>query len=197
LLFAQSGHAGVGMRQVAERAGLSKSALFHHFPTKLSLYAAVHIRALQHIEARLESAAPCQADPMEQLEVWIDTLVDTFAERQHLAPLLLRALFEAEPLDAADLAHHTQLMGLVLGRVGDCLKEGMATGRFRQVSVKQTLQTLIGMVVYHFASGDFGDDLMGESIYAPEQVQQRKQHVIELMRRNLLTGRMMEDTWKS
>ncbi len=33
-LFSRGGYAGVGLREVAEQAGLGKSSLFHHFNTK-------------------------------------------------------------------------------------------------------------------------------------------------------------------
>ena len=34
----------------------------------------------------------------------------------------------------------------------------MAAGEIRRVSVPHTVQTLIGMTVFHFATGDFGED---------------------------------------
>jgi TetR/AcrR family transcriptional regulator len=37
-LYARRGFAGVGMREVAEAAGLGKSSLFHHFRSKAQLY---------------------------------------------------------------------------------------------------------------------------------------------------------------
>jgi AcrR family transcriptional regulator len=36
--FSKHGYAGVGMRGIAEYLGLSKSALYHYFPTKESLF---------------------------------------------------------------------------------------------------------------------------------------------------------------
>ena len=45
-LFAQRGFAGVGLREVAESAGLGKSSLFHHFASKVQLYLAVLVARL-------------------------------------------------------------------------------------------------------------------------------------------------------
>ncbi len=55
-LFAARGFSGVGLREVAQKVGLGKSSLFHHFPSKLSLYVAVLERILTRIDERLESA---------------------------------------------------------------------------------------------------------------------------------------------
>ena len=56
-LFARHGFAGVGLREVAQRVGLGKSSLFHHFPTKVHLYVAVVRRALLELERQL--IRPC------------------------------------------------------------------------------------------------------------------------------------------
>ena len=65
------------------------------------------------------------------------------------------------------------------------LRSGMEGKRLRRVQVEHTVQSLIGMVVYHFASGEFGDNLLGESVFAPEQVQNRKDHVLHVFRQLL------------
>lgn len=39
-LFSEMGYSGLGMRRIAEELGLSKSALYHYFPTKKSLFLA-------------------------------------------------------------------------------------------------------------------------------------------------------------
>src|SRR4030095_2130327 len=55
-LFARRGFAGTGLAEVAETVGLGKSSLFHHFPSKAELYAAVVARILARIEGRLMRA---------------------------------------------------------------------------------------------------------------------------------------------
>ena len=37
-LFALRGFGGVGLAEVAQRAGLGKASLFHYFPSKAQLY---------------------------------------------------------------------------------------------------------------------------------------------------------------
>src|SRR5262245_46184599 len=50
-LFARLGFAGVGLREVADRVGIGKSSLFHHFENKIELYMAVHERVLNAFDA--------------------------------------------------------------------------------------------------------------------------------------------------
>ena len=56
-LFARRGFAGIGLREVAEVAGLGKSSLFHHFRSKAELYAAVVGRILDLFEAPPDAGA--------------------------------------------------------------------------------------------------------------------------------------------
>ena len=63
-LFARRGFAGVGMREVADRVGLGKSSLFHHFRGKTQLYFEVLARVLDRIRVRLEPALRRDAEPL-------------------------------------------------------------------------------------------------------------------------------------
>ena len=102
---------------------------------------------------------------------------------------LLRGLFEDDDLPEASQAELTTVDGkdaaIVDGILG-LLREGIATGAFRPVSARHTLQTLIGATVYHFASGDLGENLLGRPLLSAEAVRHRKEEVRGLMRLGLL-----------
>ena len=192
-LFAAGGFSGVGMRQIAAAVSLGKSSLFHHFPTKLELYGEV----LDRVIGRLESAL-CDGDEhlgkaAEQLDHWIESLVGTLAEDAPAARLMLRALvdeepfprFEFEPEDRERLPFEARL-GRVIGRFRALLEQGIADGVFRPVSIGDTIQTTIGAIVFHFASGDVGEALIGEPIFSGTAVDRRRREVSEFIRRGLL-----------
>ena len=192
-LFAAGGFSGVGMRQIAAAVSLGKSSLFHHFPTKLELYGEV----LDRVIGRLESAL-CDGDEhlgkaAEQLDHWIESLVGTLAEDAPAARLMLRALvdeepfprFELEPEDRERLPFEARL-GRVIGRFRALLEQGIADGVFRPVSIGDTIQTTIGAIVFHFASGDVGEALIGEPIFSGTAVDRRRREVSEFIRRGLL-----------
>ena len=81
--FARSGFGGVGMRDVAVAAGLSKSTLFHHFATKAALYGEVVGRVVSRVAERIEPALASGGSPAERLERVSDALVDALAEVSH------------------------------------------------------------------------------------------------------------------
>jgi AcrR family transcriptional regulator len=195
--FAASGYGGVGMRQIASAVGLSKSALFHHFSTKLELYGEVLDRVIERLEwslsagARDDAAHPGQA--IEQLDHWIASLVGALAESGNAARLLLRALVDEDPFppiefqpdDREPMPFEVRLER-VIDRFRRLLEKGIADGVFRSVSVGDAIQTTFGAIVFHFASGELGEAIIGEPIFSGSAVERRRREVSEFIRRGLL-----------
>ena len=57
------------------------------------------------------------------------------------------------------------------------LNEGIESGAFRSASPAHVLQTLVGAVVYHFASGEFGEGMIGAPLFSQGAVRRRKEEV--------------------
>jgi len=199
-LFAYGGYSGVGMRQLASTVGLSKSSLFHHFPSKLDLYGAVLDGVLVRIAHGLDRASSETGDPRAQLAAWIDAVVGTLSEDVPAGRLMMRALVDEEPFPAisfgqravAEDAQHRELMSFevrlaeILDRFSRLIEAGIADGTFRPVSIGDTILSVVGSIVFHFASGDLGDELIGESIFSRPAVERRRREVSEFILRGLL-----------
>ncbi len=69
--------------------------------------------------------------------------------------------------------------GLMLGASFGLLTVGTSYG---------SLQTLIGAVVNHFASGEFGEGLLGGPLFTAEAVRRRKQEIVTFMHHGLMAG---------
>lgn len=187
-LFARRGYAAVGMSEIAEAVGLSKSSLFHHFPTKAQLYAATADRILRAMEATLTTALAAGGTPVERLDRWVDTIVDLFGAHDTYARLLLRSLFEDDELSGAfeeERAVNATLRRII-GAVTHLLREGMGTGVLRAASIPHTVQSLVGLLIYHFASGDFGAELLGRPVDTPAEVRRRKDEIKFLLHHGLV-----------
>lgn len=187
-LFARRGFSGVGLREVAERVGLGKSSLFHHFRSKAQLYLAVIDRVLVGIEERLLIGLEAGGSPLERLDRMVDAFIDALAEQPSSARLLLRSLFEEDdfPVEAAAEAEATdRILHRILARIDGLLREGVASGVFRPSSSPHTIQSLIGATVYHFASGEFGEALIGRPLLSSDAVRKRKEEVKALIHHGL------------
>lgn len=185
-LFARRGYTGVGLREVAEASGLVKSSLFHHFRSKAQLYCEVIARVLDRIQLQLAPVFASRVGVAERLDRIIEALIDALAEHPPTARLLLRSLVEEGDFDSAEEAQRVdETLAEILDGIGGLLREGVEAGVFRRVSVPHMVQTLIGATVYHFASGDLGEGLLGRPILCAEEVRRRKREIQNLLHNGL------------
>jgi AcrR family transcriptional regulator len=73
-IFREYGYSGLGMRKIAEELGISKSALYHYFPSKDALFAACTKSATSFENSRLYD---CSLEKMNNQER-INALVTVF-----------------------------------------------------------------------------------------------------------------------
>jgi AcrR family transcriptional regulator len=66
-LFSEYGYTGLGMRKIAKNLGISKSALYHYFPSKKALFHAC-TDAITRFEGDEEEAATCVDNQEEKLQ---------------------------------------------------------------------------------------------------------------------------------
>ena len=183
-LFARRGFAGVGMREVALGVGIGKSSLFHHFASKQALYEEVLERVLSRLAGPLQPLLRAETDPVLALEQLIDALVDGLAEHPTTARLALRSLFEDAEAGYEPEAQprYEVLLEQLIGGFQRLIARGVEEGRFRPVSPGHLTQTLIGATVYHFASAELGEEILGAPIFSADEVRARKHELRELVR---------------
>jgi AcrR family transcriptional regulator len=87
VLFAEHGFAGVGTEAIARAAGVTRGALYHQFPDKTELFAAVYEQLEESIVARLAEriAGSGVFDPLDVMrlgaEAWLDACADPEVEQ--------------------------------------------------------------------------------------------------------------------
>lgn len=197
-LFARRGYAGVGLREVAQEVGLGKSSLFHHFDGgKQQLYYEVLLRVLSRMDERTASAFRSQVSPTRRLERLSHVLVDVLAEHPTTARLLLRAIFEADPLPqvnapgnaveaTTESAACDRVLEKIIAAFHALVAEGIASEEFREVSIPDTTTSVIGAAVFHFASDEFGESLLGSSPFTAEAVARRRRELESFFRHALV-----------
>jgi AcrR family transcriptional regulator len=66
-LFMERDYEQVSTEQILERSGVSRGALYHHFPTKLDLFRAVFIASERRVIDRIAARTAVPASPFESL----------------------------------------------------------------------------------------------------------------------------------
>jgi TetR/AcrR family transcriptional regulator len=94
--FAERGFASVSVRELAAEAGLKNQAsLYNHFRNKRALYEAVLARGVDPIaQVVAESANASATRSWEQVETFLDRVVDYLADHPHVPRLIQRAALD-------------------------------------------------------------------------------------------------------
>ncbi len=79
-LFAERGYAATGRELVADRAGVTRGALYHHFPNKEALFRAVVEAVEEETCDRLALVAMAGSDALDQLRLGCRAFLDLALE---------------------------------------------------------------------------------------------------------------------
>ena len=123
-------------------------------------------------------------------------LIDSFAEHPTSARLLLRGLVEEEIFSGEsppELEEAEQILAELLDDLSELIERGVKAGELRAVAVPDTMQSLIGLVAYHFASGAMGERILGEALFSSSAVRRRKREVVNFIREGLRAPRSDRD----
>ncbi len=84
-LFAEHGYEGTSIEAVLSAAGVSRGALYHHFPGKEALFEAVVVAVSDQVTADLAAAVSGRTDPVDAMRTaalaWIGLAADPVIQR--------------------------------------------------------------------------------------------------------------------
>jgi AcrR family transcriptional regulator len=91
-------YAGVSLRRIAKRAGVSKSLVLYHFESKERLFAELQLRVYRRLARSLTAAATGRGTPVERARFALASLIAVVREENDIAVhamLATRALWDA------------------------------------------------------------------------------------------------------
>nr|WP_275902026.1 TetR/AcrR family transcriptional regulator [Brevibacterium zhoupengii] len=126
--FAAKGFDGASIRDIAQAAGLSLSALYYYFPSKQeALYELVHTAYTWYSEHSRAAIAEVGGDPTEQLTVAVRYLARYRMENVSVSTVLLR---DTERLTGDNAARVKELQREARVIMGDIVQSGIDEGSF-------------------------------------------------------------------
>lgn len=128
-LFAEQGFNAVSMNAVADRAGVSKANIFHHFNSKNALYLAVLKAACQASSGHIDHLGSESGSFVERLSNYASAHLAGILEHQHISRLIQRDLLENDPQRGQELAE--QVFGQSFHRLVEILRGGQDRGDLR------------------------------------------------------------------
>jgi TetR/AcrR family transcriptional regulator len=180
VLFAERGYAGASMADLAEAVGLRKASLFHHFPSKDLLYAAVLEKPLRDVAGAIARATTAEGDFVARLDALSDSLIDVLGAQPHSARLLVREAMQ----------WNSETAGPVPDAVAAALEAGsvfLATGVSAPPPVlKQLVVSIVGMHFIPFAVAGVFERFLGQKAFGEAFLTARKEAMRAHMRAMVL-----------
>lgn len=150
-LFAEQGYDTVSTSAIAERAGVSKANIFHHFSSKHSLYLEVLRTGCKESAHLLDDMTQNNGGLTERLGHFIHAHIDNLLEHDAHSRLILREILENGPSRGQELAE--QVLGNNFSRLVGILRDSQCRGELRRNVDPAIIATLlVGANVFFFQS---------------------------------------------
>ena len=184
-LFAARGFDGVSVAEVARQAGANKALISYHFGGKLKLYRAILHETFAELLSRVEPLRSDARPPDQVLREFIAIVGDTAdSRRPHLSRMMLREVIAGGPhLDHETLVYPMRAFAVVR----EIIERGVRERVFRPVDPVLTHLSLIGSLVFFFATADFRRRMASEGPRVMETPKPARyiRHLQELIARGL------------
>lgn len=185
-LFAERGYEGTSMGDLAERVGLRKASLFHHFESKDVLYATVLGRLIASVEAAIVAAASSEGSYVDRLDALTDAITATLGAAPHTARLLIREAMDWRPIMRDRLASAVQS---VLSAAVEFARAGQRSGDFNpDLDVEQIVISLVGVYFMPFVIDRTVAGFVGSSPFEQPFIDRRR-HAVREQIRSLMRNR--------
>jgi len=186
-LFAERGYEGTSMADLAERVGLRKASLFHHFASKEQLRRAVLERLVQRVTRAMGSASSTidggTDEFAKRLDALTDAVVGMLGEQPYAARLVLREAMEWGTATSDTLSEaFAESM-----RAGEkFLSHAQQAGACIEGDPKQLIASLMGLHLLPFALGGMMERFTGHAPWSDTFLASRRSAVRAQVRSLLL-----------
>ena len=159
-LFAEHGYDGVPVADIARRAGVNKAMINYHFGGKRALYLAIVTASFAEIVGRVERLAETRGPAPTLLRELITVVSEAVTRRHpHFCTMMLREVLagsaDLEPVLVAQPAR-------ILAAVQKIVARGVREGDFRPVDPVLTHLSLVGSLVFFFATRRFRERVLAQ-----------------------------------
>jgi AcrR family transcriptional regulator len=183
-LFAQKGFEGTSLQEIGERAGVSRGTPNYFFGSKEQLYRAVLERVLAAERASVLQPLDHPADEDDLSEATIAAAISRFFDFLVARPTFLQ-LMEREALAGGQRLRDIRSYPATLQEGQALLDAAAKQGTIRPVDSAHLLLSITALCWFPLVHAETFTRMLGLDTDDPAFLEQRKQHVIELVMRSL------------
>ena len=188
-LFAERGYDGVPVAAIAAKAGVNKAMINYHFGGKRKLYVAIVSATFAEIVAGIERLADSERPAPEVLRELVALVGDVATRRHpHFCTMMLREVVAGGKHLESDVMDKPVR---ILEAVQSIVARGVREGDFRPVDPLLTHVSLVGSLVFFFATRRFRERILAKRRPAltPPDPEAYVKHTQDLLTHGLAAAR--------
>lgn len=162
-LFRKRGFNGTSMQDISSSVGITKSSLYHHFPSKQALLSEILELTVDRVTPAVQAVASSSLPAADRLHRVVEThVVELIRDRDNLACFIEEGRYLAPAYMKAYVAKRDRYE-LFFRQI---LEDGIETGEFGGHDVRLSVMAIFGMCNWigrwYRADGDLGPEEIAE-----------------------------------
>ncbi len=180
--FAQEGLAGARTEAIARAAGVNKALLYYYYDDKESLYGAVLDKVFSGLAEKVNAVLDRDLPPREKVLAWVGVHFDYVASSRLYPRVVQREMMRA---GRGGSPHMRRLAERYLRplqmRLLALIREGMASGEFREIDPMHFIMCTIAMVVSYFTMTPMIEIITQSDPLSEARIRERRAAVLDFV----------------
>jgi AcrR family transcriptional regulator len=178
--FADFGFAGTSVRDIAKKAAIRVSTLYHYFPSKEALWDEIQDRMQEKLRQVMLGVMSKSTDLREMSREAVGKLFDLYVEHSAYVRLGHHIYIEGD-YNPASRERVSRWLGFMEG----IMKPAEVQGLIKPVDPLLFIVTMDGLLHWHLASGHFYREHLGGDLSDPAVAARVREHVTQVVLRTV------------
>lgn len=185
--FASEGVAGARTDEIARAARVNKALLYYYFKDKETLYGAVVESIFEGLRDRLVEVLDQPLPPRNKLLAYVGAHFDYVASSPYFPRVVQQEMMRAGRKKSPHLKRIAEVYFVpIFSRLSAMFEEGIASGQFRQVQIRQFIVCMVGSILHYFNTVPFAAAFSPGDPLAPDRVAVQRAAVLDFITHALL-----------
>ena len=180
--FAREGVAGARTDAIARGAAVNKALLYYYFEDKEALYGAVLDLVFGGLTATVDEALAQELPPREKLLAYVRAHFNYIASHPQYPAIVQGEMMRARSGGASQLDRIAkQYFQPLFQKVAHVIRDGQASGDFREVDPMHFIPSMIAVIVFYFTSAPAMRSMTGRNPLSEEMVAERRAAIVDFI----------------